>query len=221
MHLKFLEQLKPFNIEDSALQNLILSAYNYNSFKSDSLLQNIQEKKAFSLLVRFFRSLNSNKKIDEESLILCLKDVFKNKQVSMSTIQDKINQIVAIQTTRVYFGNKIHNELNQLTERRLNYFNVKDDLTSISCNTCGFYNPVDFLSNNFHILTNFYFKLNIGISNKNSNRVLQPEIYLFLQISTGETICLNIDIKVFQEIRKCLAFHIKKILDVENKPLLK
>jgi hypothetical protein len=205
MNLKFLEQLKAYTIEDSELQNLILSAYNYNSVKSDNLLQNLQEenqKKVFSILVRFFRSLNSNKKIDEESLNLCLKDVFKNKQNSISSIHDKINEIVSIQSTRISFSTNKN-------ERRLNYFNVKQD--------CNFYNlsdPTEFISDNFHNLTNFYFKLNIGISNKHSNRVLQPEIYLFLTLNEGTTICLFIDIKVFQEIRKCLAFHIKKILDI-------
>ena len=104
-----------------------------------------------------------------------------------------------------------------MPEKRLNYFNVKKDGVDLAT----FNHPLEYLSNNFYQLTNFYFKMDIVISNKNSNRVLQPQIYLFLTLNDGRTLCLFIDIKVFEEIRKSLAFHIKKILDIEAKPLLK
>jgi hypothetical protein len=37
----------------------------------------------------------------------------------------------------------------------------------------------------------------------------------------GSSITLVIDLKVFQELRKCLSYHIKKIMDNEAVSLLK
>ena len=40
-------------------------------------------------------------------------------------------------------------------------------------------------------------------------------------LNNGEVICLNIDVKIFQELRKSIAYSIKKIVDNENVVLLK
>lgn len=42
-----------------------------------------------------------------------------------------------------------------------------------------------------------------------------------MHLEDGSKYTFNIDIKVFQEVRKNIAFHIKKIMDNENVPLLK
>ena len=42
-----------------------------------------------------------------------------------------------------------------------------------------------------------------------------------ITLSDGRNICFLIDMKVFQELRRCLTYHIKKIIDNESVNLLK
>ena len=42
-----------------------------------------------------------------------------------------------------------------------------------------------------------------------------------LTLSDGKNISFQIDMKVFQELRRCLTYHIKKIIDNDNVNLLK
>ena len=81
MSIKCLESLKPQ--QDKNLQLLINDSFNYYAFNS-SIPEYIQEDasniKSFSSLIRFYRSINSNKKIDEETfsnpLISCKSSFF-------------------------------------------------------------------------------------------------------------------------------------------------
>jgi len=44
---------------------------------------------------------------------------------------------------------------------------------------------------------------------------------LILSLNNGEVIYLNVDVKIFQELRKSIAYSIKKIIDNESVLLLK
>jgi len=70
-------------------------------------------------------------------------------------------------------------------------------------------------------LKSLSWKINVTISNNNSIRVLLPEIFFYITLSDGKLYSFKVDIKLFQEIRKHLAFHIKKIMDNENVLFLK
>lgn len=51
--------------------------------------------------------------------------------------------------------------------------------------------------------------------------MLLPEIIFNIELNDGVNYNFRVDIKLFQEIRKHLAFHIKKIIDNENVVLLR
>jgi len=147
------------------------------------------------LLYRFFRSANYLKKNEEEAI----KEVFKNKNDIINSLMDKINKIYDVQSKRILFSDYCNKPFTVNFER------------------CQY---LDIISNVMQ-LKHFSYKINVIISNNNSNRVLLPEIQLFFVLSNGKCYSFYVDVKLFQEIRKSIAFHIKKMLDNENIQLLK
>lgn len=162
--------------------------------------------RSISSVYQFFRSLNTNKKFDEDSL----KDLLKSKPNLVAKIIEKINEISLIQQKKLIF--------NENSERSM----------SLQSKTKHF---MQFCTDNIHKIKNFEWKINITISNNNQLRVivysinfiqvLNPEIILILSLNNGEVIYLNVDVKIFQELRKSIAYSIKKIIDNESVLLLK
>jgi hypothetical protein len=73
----------------------------------------------------------------------------------------------------------------------------------------------------FTAMVTINFKIDISVSNNFFNRILEPEIHLYITLENGKTFDLIIDVKIFQELRKSLALNIKKIMDNEGVNLLK
>ena len=71
------------------------------------------------------------------------------------------------------------------------------------------------------VLCNFNWKINLIISNNESNRVLVPQIFLIFGFTDGTNLKTKISLKLFQEFRKNLTFQIRKIIENEGKALLK
>ena len=126
MNLRVLENLKYLNLEENELLSTVNSSYEFyiNNSQSqidENIIKNVKLQKAFSCLIRFFRSINSNKKIEEDVFLFSLKEVLKDKTKSISSITQKVKEIISIQTTRISFTDK-------LSKRNLNYLsNIKYD----------------------------------------------------------------------------------------------
>lgn len=213
MNLKVLENVKNLNVEENDLVELISNSYNfylnYSNIKlSENLKNDLIKQKVFSNFVRFFRSLNSNKKFEDEVFQNFLKEGFKGKTKFISTLSDKVQEIIAVQTNRIYFSDR--GNLNYLSSGNADNENSKP-----------FSDLMNNLSNNYHLIKNLSFKILVTISNNISNRVLVPEIFLYITLENGRTVEMFVDLKTFQELRKCLAFHIKKMIDNEAVNLLK
>lgn len=215
MNLKMLDNLKNFQFEEKEYIDLINSSFKFyvnhsNCKVEEEIKVNESKQKVFSFLLRFFRSLNSNKKFEEETFQHTLKDNLKDKPKAIALISEKVKEIYSVQSNRISFADK-------MTKRNFNYLNFTN-FNNANSNAEVF---VSNLESNIHRLKNFAFKLLVTISNNNSNRVLTPEIYLYLTLENGKTIEMFVNMKIFQELRKCLALHIKKMIDNESVNLLK
>jgi len=209
MNFKLLEPLKTSNYSNDEILQLINSAFNYyckhSLVISEELKNDETKQKIFSNLVRFFRSINTNIKIEEGFLSLNLKELFKTHSNLIESLNEKVSEIIAIQTIRINFSEyKLGKDAcrNFIKQSNMNLLNINDSL-------------------NLNLITaiksyrNLSYRINVTVSNKDSNRVLRPEIILIFTLDEGEKITMQIDIKIFQELRKVLAYHIKKIIDNE------
>jgi len=134
-------------------------------------------------------------KKNEEEII---KELFKNRPDIINSLSDKVNKIFEIQTKKVIFSEtKIQPTI---SNKETNFINI---------------------ISNVQRMKSLSWKINVTISNNNSIRVLLPEIIFFLTLSDGKLYTFKVDIKLFQELRKHLAYHIKKIMDNENVVFLK
>ena len=95
--------LEPFKAieSDKEIQDLI--NISYKLYSKEIKITDQKNVHLLSNLVRFFRSLNITRKVDEE---LLSKDIFKNKPNSLNLINEKITQIYKLQSQRVYFTEK-------------------------------------------------------------------------------------------------------------------
>lgn len=201
---RLLEQTKSIN-EDSKLNDTI--DLSYSIFTKEIIAQNqfnkIQKNfdiKIVSSLVRFFKLINPVIKLDEDSI----KDIFKGKSLSYTNLLNKISEILNELNKRVSFSDKT----NSLYVN--NYF-CRDNLLRQN----------NLLNNNIRELVGFNWKVELIISNTHSNRVLIPIIYLYFNFSNGERCKCKATLKVFQEMRKSLTYHIKKIIENERVTQLK
>lgn len=212
MLFKYLDYLK--QIDEKDLKDLLDNAFtffasNKNQKIDDKIMQSNMLKTAFSCLVRFYRSINIYKKVEEEQISFHMKEIFKGKSAELlTTMQNQINTVVNIYNKRINFS-----EIN-LSDNKLHY-NKDEELDS------DYYAKRNFLLNNIFELRNFSWKINIKISNSITNRVLLPEIIFIFSLDNGRTYSFYIDIKIFQELRRLLTMHIKKIMEIEQIPLLK
>ena len=192
---------KNTDLDENVINDYIELSYSY--YRKDLIHSNKISKMTtkfdtsiISNFVRFFRYINSSSNLDEEEI----KDRFKNKPKAFDSLLQKINEIRIHQNTKVKFSDK--KEITTLTKNLFSY------------------NP--YLNNsNIKVLCNFNWKINLIISNTESNRVLVPEILLVFGFSDGTDLKAKISLKLFQIFRKNLTFHIRKILENEGISLLK
>lgn len=198
---KLIDPIK--QMEDSKLNDCI--DLSYSLFTKEISNQNQINKipknydvKIISNLVRFFRLINPSVKLDEE----VIKEAFKGKQQSYNNITSKISEIIKSLSTRISFCDKF----NSLQSK--NFF-FRDNSQS---------NPI---INSIYDFVNLTWRIELVISNSNSNRVLLPIIHLNFYFSNGEQLKTTVSIKVFQELRKAMTYHIKRMIDNERVNLLK
>ena len=198
---KYLEPLKKAELNDASTVELISKAYEYYQFRvvpdlNENQKQNIQY---FSCFVRFFKCINSSRKIDEEFLQNYFKnEIFKGKPQSVELLNSYIEEIKGIQKTRLLFSSD----------------EIQSSLQAIS-------NKSNSKGPNIKEIINCEYKVDVVISNDYSNKMLTPEIYLLFSLDDGSTLKTKIDLRMFNELRKGIALNIKKILENENVPLLK
>lgn len=197
---KYLEPIRHLNIDDPTSQLLVAKAYQYystHSSESYSAIPDANSAKAFSAFVRYFKCINSNKKIDEDLLQNYLKnEVLKGKPQTISLINTCIAEIISIQRTRILFSETIPPVLPSI-----NIPNSK--------------------GKNIRFIKSFDYRIDAIISSNYCNRLLVPEIYFIFTLDDGSIIKMRIDIRLFNEFRKNLSLNIKKIIENESVNLLK
>ena len=188
---KTIDQVKSLGIDDKTTSSLITVAYNY--YQTKEIDKKVCTKKEYAKLiscfVRFFRSINSTKQNDDELIQHLKLESLKGKNESLNLVTKYIAEIRQVQSSKILFGSP--------------------DLTNIL-------NPINNKNYNRgrHIrnLVNFDYKIDVVISSNYHNKLLQPQIYLIFSLDDGEIIKVKVDLRIFNEFRKDLAFHIKKIL---------
>jgi hypothetical protein len=209
MLFKHLEILK--SLEETDLKNLLDTSFKYySSQKKINIDENILNSKnlqgGFSGLIRFYRSINSNKKIEDNQLNQIIKELFNGKSPDLiNLLLSHINTILGIQKKSINFVEINLNEKTYNNEENSNEYIAKRE----------------FLLNNILEFKNFSWRINISISNNNFNRILFPEIIFIFTFEDGKSYTFLIDIKIFQELRRLLTIHIKKIMENEQIALLK
>ena len=190
---RYLDPIKSLGIDDKTTSSLISCAYNY--YQTKEINRSACSKKEFAKLiscfVRFFGSINSSKPLDEDTFQSYLKNEgLKGKTESIKLLNGYIKEIMQIQSARILFGSP------DLGNTALNAIDKKT-------NNRG---------RNIRNLVNFDYKIDVVISSNYSNRLLIPQIYLIFSLDDGEIIKVKVDLRMFNEFRKNLGMHIKKIL---------
>ena len=189
---KYLDPVKSLGIDDKTTSQLITCAYNY--YQTKEINRSACSKKEFakliSCVVRFFGSLNSSKPLDEDSFQLYLKNEgLKGKAESIKLLNGYINEIKQVQTAKILFSSPdLGNTLNAIDKKTNNR------------------------GRNIRNLVNFDYKIDVVISSNFSNKLLIPQIYFIFSLDDGEIIKVKVDLRMFNEFRKNLGMHIKKIL---------
>jgi len=189
---KYLDPIKSLGVDDKTTCALISTAYNY--YQTKEINRNAITKKEFAKLiscfVRFFGSINSSKQIDEDGFQSYLKNEgLKGKAESIKILNGYVNEIKQIQNAKILFSSPdLGNTLNAIDIKNHNR------------------------GRNIRNLVNFDYKIDVVISSNYSNRLLIPQIYLIFSLDDGEIIKVKVDLRIFNEFRKNLGMHIKKIL---------
>ena len=188
---KTIDQAKSLGIDDKTTSSLITVAYNY--YQTKEIDKKVCTKKEYAKLiscfVRFFRSINSTKQNDDELIQHLKLESLKGKTESLNLVTKYIAEIRQVQSSKILFGSPdLTNTLNQINNKN--------------------YNRGRHIRN----LVNFDYKIDVVISSNYHNKLLQPQIYLIFSLDDGEIIKVKVDLRIFNEFRKDLAFHIKKIL---------
>ena len=188
---KTIDQAKSLGIDDKTTSSLITVAYNY--YQTKEIDKKVCTKKEYAKLiscfVRFFRSINSTKQNDDELIQHLKLESLKGKTESLNLVTKYIAEIRQVQSSKILFGSPdLTNTLNPINNKN--------------------YNRGRHIRN----LVNFDYKIDVVISSNYHNKLLQPQIYLIFSLDDGEIIKVKVDLRIFNEFRKDLAFHIKKIL---------
>ena len=188
---KTIDKVKSLGIDDKTTSSLITVAYNY--YQTKEIDKKVCTKKEYAKLiscfVRFFRSINSTKQNDDELIQHLKLESLKGKNESLNLVTKYIAEIRQVQSSKILFGSPdLTNTLNPINNKN--------------------YNRGRHIRN----LVNFDYKIDVVISSNYHNKLLQPQIYLIFSLDDGEIIKVKVDLRIFNEFRKDLAFHIKKIL---------
>jgi hypothetical protein len=188
---KTIDQAKSLGIDDKTTSSLITVAYNY--YQTKEIDKKVCTKKEYAKLIscfaRFFRSINSTKQNDDELIQHLKLESLKGKTESLNLVTKYIAEIRQVQSSKILFGSPdLTNTLNPINNKN--------------------YNRGRHIRN----LVNFDYKIDVVISSNYHNKLLQPQIYLIFSLDDGEIIKVKVDLRIFNEFRKDLAFHIKKIL---------
>ena len=188
---KTIDQAKSLGIDDKTTSSLITVAYNY--YQTKEIDKKVCTKKEYAKLiscfVRFFRSINSTKQNDDELIQHLKLESLKGKTESLNLVIKYIAEIRQVQSSKILFGSPdLTNTLNPINNKN--------------------YNRGRHIRN----LVNFDYKIDVVISSNYHNKLLQPQIYLIFSLDDGEIIKVKVDLRIFNEFRKDIAFHIKKIL---------
>jgi hypothetical protein len=197
---KYLEPIKTFGLDDETTNNILDNSYIY--YKDNMLNYQLKENKnfamAFSCFLRFLRSINSSRKIDEELFQNYLRnEVLKGKPKTIAKLNNLINEIKLIQSSRILFNSNNYIGFNEIVLKEKSF------------------------GKNYRYVNNFDFKIDVNISSNYNNRMLSPEIYFIFTFDDGSLLKIKVDLRLFNEIRKNLSLNIKKILFNENIALLK
>ena len=189
---KCLDPVKSLGLDDKTTSSLISVAYNYYQTReiNRSTFSKKEYAKLISCFVRFFGSLNSSKQQDEDLFQSYLKNEgLKGKAESIKILNGYINEIKQIQTAKILFSSPdLGNTLNAIDKKTNNR------------------------GRNIRNLVNFDYKIDVVISSNYNNKLLIPQIYLIFSLDDGEIIKVKTDLRMFNEFRKNLGMHIKKIL---------
>ena len=189
---KYLDPVKSLGLDDKTTSSLISVAYNY--YQTKEINRTACSKKEFAKLiscyVRFFDSLNVSKQQDEDKQQKKKKNEgLKGKAESIKLLNGYINEIKQIQSAKILFSSPdLGNTLNAIDKKTNNR------------------------GRNIRNLVNFDYKIDVVISSNYSNRLLIPQIYFIFSLDDGEIIKVKTDLRMFNEFRKNLGMHIKKIL---------
>ena len=188
---KTIDQAKSLGIDDKTTSSLITVAYNY--YQTKEIDKKVCTKKEYAKLiscfVRFFRSINSTKQNDDELIQHLKLESLKGKTESLNLVTKYIAEIRQVQSSKILFGSPdLTNTLNPINNKNFNR------------------------GRHIRNLVNFDYKIDVVISSNYHNKLLQPQIYLIFSLDDGEIIKVKVDLRIFNEFRKDLAFHIKKIL---------
>ena len=188
---KTIDPVKSLGIDDKTASSLIKVAYNYYQTKEidKSIITKKEYAKLISCFVRFFSSLNSSRLSDDDILHYLKTEGLKGKTESIALASQYVAEIRQVQSTKILFSSP--------------------DLTSTL-------NPVNNKTynrgRNIRNLVNFDYKIDVVISSNYHNKLLVPQIYLIFTLDDGEIIKVKADLRIFNEFRKDLGMHVKKIL---------
>jgi len=192
------------SLEDKILYDHIQLSYKIYKSESKNKKQNkknqnqISEKYDISILsslVRFYRYINNSMYIDSETL----KEILKSKSLSYNQISENLNEILSIQNKRIYISNSL---VSQSKNEEKSFSYIK-------------YNP-----NSIKSIYDIKWRINLIISNSDMNKVLIPQVILIFYYEDFSFDRFIVPINVFQEMRKNMTRHLKKVIENDHVTLL-
>ena len=188
---KPIDPVKSLGVDDKTTSALITVAYNYYQTKEidKSKITKKEFAKLISCFVRFFNSLNSSRLSDDDILHYLKTEGLKGKTESIALATKYVAEIRQIQSAKILFSSPdLTNTLNPVNNKTYNR------------------------GRNIRNLVNFDYKIDVVISSNYHNKLLLPQIYLIFSLDDGEIIKVKVDLRIFNEFRKDLSMHVKKIL---------
>ena len=188
---KPIDPVKSLGVDDKTTSALITVAYNYYQTKEidKSKITKKEFAKLISCFVRFFNSLNSSRLSDDDILHYLKTEGLKGKTESIALASKYVAEIRQIQSAKILFSSPdLTNTLNPVNNKTYNR------------------------GRNIRNLVNFDYKIDVVISSNYHNKLLLPQIYLIFSLDDGEIIKVKVDLRIFNEFRKDLSMHVKKIL---------
>lgn len=152
-----------------------------------------------SSLVRFFRYINNSLYIDSETL----KEILKSRTLSYSLITEKLNEVLSYQNKRIYITDTFYKE------------NHNETTYSPSINS-----QIRYSHESVKYISGISWRINLIISNSDMNKVLIPQVIIVFTYEDSSMERFIVPINVFQEMRKNMTKHLKKIIENDHVSLL-